>query len=98
MSYQLNINSDNVLCASGRIDLTNVKEACAKGRELIDTLASVRVDLSGIEQSDTSGLAMLVDWLRKAKSQHKDIVFTKMPKLMLDLGRVYGLDSILPVK
>jgi len=97
MSYNVSLNAENVLCVSGKIDLTNVKIACSMGKALIDTLPSVRVDLSGIEQADSSSLAMLVDWLRKARSQHKAVIFLSMPQCMLDLERVCGLDLILPV-
>lgn len=97
MSYNLSLNVQNELCVSGKINLTTVQNACAMGRLLIDTLPTVRVDLSGVEEADSSSLAMLLDWLRKARSQHKDIVFLNMPQNMLDLGRVSGLDLILPV-
>jgi anti-anti-sigma factor len=97
MEYKLSINAQDILCVSGRIDLNNVIKACAEGRELIDTLAAVRVDLSGLEQADSTSLAMLIDWVRSAKAQHKDIGFSNMPQFMLDLGRVCGLDTILPI-
>ena len=86
------------MCVSGKIDLTNVKDTCAIGRQLIDKLSVVQVDLSGIEQADSSSLAMLIDWLRTARSQHKDIKFGNMPQFMLDLGRVCGLDTVLPLE
>lgn len=97
MAYALSVNAQNILCVTGNIDLTNVSKACIEGKKLIDTLASVRVDLSGVSVADSSSLAMLVEWLRSAKAQHKDIVFTNMPQFMLDLGRVCGLDTILPI-
>jgi anti-anti-sigma factor len=97
MKYKLSVNAQNILCVSGTIDLTNVMAACGEGKTLIDTLATVRVDLSGVEQADSSSLAMLVDWIRAAKAQHKGIIFSNMPQFMLDLGRVCGVDSILPV-
>ena len=97
MNYSVSVNAQNVLCVTGTIDLTNVIAACGKGRELIDTLAAVRVDLSGIEQADSSSLAMLIDWISSAKAQHKDVIFNNMPQSLLDLARVCGLDVILPV-
>lgn len=97
MDYRLSINAQDVLCVSGKIGLTNVIDACNHGKELIKTLSTVRVDLSGMEQADSSTLAMLIEWVRNAKVQKKDIVFLNMPQFMLDLGRVCGLDSVLPV-
>lgn len=97
MSHQLSINSKGALCLSGRIGLNNVVAVSARGKELIKTMADINVDLSGVQQGDSSSLAMLVDWLRFAKSQNKKIVLTNMPQSMLDLSRVCGLDSVLPI-
>ena len=95
--FTFSINASQQLCVAGSIDLGNVKEACAAGANLIHGLSSVQVDLSGINYADSSSLAMLVDWIRVAKEQHKDIKFMNMPQFMLDLGRVCGLDAILPI-
>lgn len=96
-AFNISINSKQEIFVAGRIDLNNVVAACAAGKNLIDTLSTVRIDLSGVEYADSSSLAMLVDWIRSAKTQHKDIMVCKMPQFMLDLGRVCGLDSILPL-
>lgn len=95
--FQVAINSQRELCVVGTIDMTNVIAACAIGRSLIDTVSHVRINLSDLNFADSSCLAMLVDWLRCAKLQQKDIQFCNMPQFMLDLGRVCGLDAILPI-
>ena len=95
--FEMTVSAKQELCISGRIDITNVAQACATGERLIDSLNSVQVDLSGVVYADSSSLAMLIDFIRNAKQQHKDILFCNMPQFMLDLGRVCGLDSILPI-
>lgn len=95
--YNLNVNANNELCLSGHIDVTNVKQASNLGVVFINNLADVTVDLSGLRYADSSSLAMLVAWIRCARDQDKNIVFKNMPQFMLDLGRVCGLDAILPI-
>lgn len=96
--FHINIGAKQELCVSGSIDLTNVKDACNIGMNLISTLNSVQVNLSGVRHADSSSLAMLVEWIRSSKQQHKNITLSNMPQFMLDLGRVCGLDAILPIK
>ncbi len=72
-------------------------QVCYDAKRLMASLKHVRIDLSGIQYADSSSLAMLVECIRYAKSQHKDILFCNMPQFMVDLGRVCGLDSILPI-
>lgn len=95
--YNITINNRQELCVTGRIELSNVMQACASGKALIDMVSKVSVNLLGLEYADSSTLAMLVDWVRSAKVQHKDIVFYNVPQRVLDLSRVCGLDYILPI-
>lgn len=95
--YKININSNNELCLAGHIDFSNVKQANYNGAELINKLNDITVDLSGLRYADSSCLAMLVAWICCANKQHKNILFKNMPQFLLDLGRVCGLDAILPI-
>jgi anti-anti-sigma factor len=95
--FQINVNPKNELCVSGRIDIANVAQASLLGSAVISSINPVRIDLSGVQYADSSCLAMLVAWIRNAKVQHKDVILINMPQFMLDLGRVCGLDAILPI-
>lgn len=97
MQYTLSVNAQDVLCVSGKLYLSEAVCACNEGKAIINTLSSVRVDLSGVVDADSACLALMVEWLRVAKSQKKDIVFNNLPQFMLDLGRVCGIDTILPI-
>lgn len=96
-NFNVSVNANDELCISGRIDLNNVTAACAQGSGLIDTLSKVTVNLSGLTDADSSILALMVEWIRSAKKQNKDIIFNNSPQFLLDLGRVSGLDAILPI-
>lgn len=96
-TFQIYVNPKNDLCVSGRIDIANVAAARLLGITIIRTLKMVRIDLSGVQYADSSSLAMLVAWIRNAKIQHKDVMVINVPQFMLDLGRVCGLDAILPI-
>jgi phospholipid transport system transporter-binding protein len=97
MQFEVRVNDQDILCVTGKIYLNDIAQACAQGSALIDQLATVRVDMSGVLDSDSGCLAMMLEWLRVAKVQNKDISFNKLPQFMLDLCRVCGLDTVLPV-
>lgn len=96
MGFSLSISEKDCLCVAGDIGFDNVVDACNQGVELIHSMGKITVDLSGINQADSSCLAMIVEWVRVARSEHKDIEFVGTPRGMMDLGRVCGLDTILP--
>lgn len=54
-------------------------------------------DLSGVEKTDSAGLALLVEWMAWGEKHQKPIRFVNIPRQMMDIARVSGLDRILPV-
>lgn len=59
---------------------------------------TVICDLSGIERSDSAGLALLVSWARAAQSRGKTLRLRAMPAQLLSLVRVSGLEAVLPLE
>ena len=86
------------VAVNGHVDFSNAAAVRYQGSRLIDTLPEVVIDLSSVTKSDSSCLAVISSWLRDSKQQHKKITITKTPKFLLDLGRVCGVSSILPIK
>ena len=54
-------------------------------------------DLSAVDKTDSAGLALLVEWMVMAERSGQVISFQRIPKQMLDIARVSGLDEILPI-
>ncbi len=82
---------------SGVLDLESVPELLSAIEALSYDASAVAVDLRGVERSDSAGVALLVDWMRKARLAQRDIRFLNMPSQMLNIARVSGLDAILPL-
>ena len=60
--------------------------------------AALDIDLSGVQRSDSAGVALLVECLRKAHQSGKVIRFFNIPTQMLALARVSSLDQVLPLQ
>lgn len=56
------------------------------------------VDLSGVHQTMSVGLALLVEWLRVARRADKSITFINVPPQLLAMARVSGLETILALE
>jgi len=92
---ELELQND-VLIVKGRIEFDNVVSTWQKGLELMKKLTIIRVDLASVTDSDSSSLALLIEWTREAAKNHKKIVFLNIPKFVQDLARVSGIDTLLP--
>lgn len=95
--FQLNLNAQTEICLGGGISLSNVIPIYNQLIDLINRVDVIRINLHDVEYADSSSLALLLECIRCAKAQNKDIAFFGMPQLMQNLGRVYGLDAVLPI-
>lgn len=55
------------------------------------------IDLSEVSRSDSSGLALLIDWIRFAKKSGLDIGFQNIPSQMRNIADVCGVADELPL-
>lgn len=57
--------------------------------------SDVHVDLAGVKESDSSGLALLLEWLRLARQQRRAIHFTNIPEQICALARISEVEELL---
>ncbi|MDA1106926.1 MAG: STAS domain-containing protein [Proteobacteria bacterium] len=83
---------------AGELSFATVPQVYVQGGELFDSTAAILVlDLGGIERTDSAGLALLVEWLRQARHQRRDLRFRNIPAQLLAIAKASGLENILPL-
>ncbi len=55
----------------------------------------ISINLSAVEHSDSSGLALIVEWYRLAKKNNQSIRIMNMPEQMCDLAKLSSVDELL---
>ncbi len=58
----------------------------------------ISIDLREVSRADSAGLALLVEWLRLAKTKGRSLKFVNAPEQVKSLIRVNGLDRALGVE
>ena len=53
-------------------------------------------DLGGVSAADSSGVAVLLAWQRRAHDAHQRLSFINVPENVQKLAALYGLDGLLP--
>jgi phospholipid transport system transporter-binding protein len=96
-SINLSRREDGCFILNGVLDFQTVPVIRQQGLDLFSEAPSLVLDLQGVSRSDSAGLALLIEWMRFARSQNKPISFINMPTQMLAIARVSSLDSILPL-
>ena len=57
----------------------------------------IHVDLSAVIQSNSAGLAFLLEWMKIAQQKSRQIKYHNVPEQLLVIARAYGIDEQLPL-
>lgn len=55
------------------------------------------VDFSGVTHADSSGLALMVQWTRRAQKEAVTLHFVHIPEKLFALAKMSNVDTILPI-
>jgi phospholipid transport system transporter-binding protein len=53
----------------------------------------VTIDLSGVTNADSAGLALLIEWIKHARTKRLQIRFKNIPEQLVNLAKLSGLDK-----
>jgi len=59
---------------------------------------TIEVDLSGVPEGDSAGLALLIEWIRRTRKQKQQLQFKNIPTQIAALARISQVDELLMQK
>lgn len=80
----------------GRLQFDTVGHALAAGESLFEEHRDIEVDLSGVEATDSAGLALLVELAGWAHREHRKLAYRHIPEQVMALARISEVDKLLP--
>jgi phospholipid transport system transporter-binding protein len=79
----------------GSLHFTTVSAMFAAGVAAIDDGRAEVIDLAGVTGSDSSGLALLIEWLSVAKAAGRALKFENIPSQLQQLARLSEVEELL---
>lgn len=79
---------------SGVLDATTVTALLKQSRESFAGSSRLELDLGLVTESDSAGLALLLEWLRMARHASQQIHFSNMPAQISALARISEVDDL----
>jgi phospholipid transport system transporter-binding protein len=79
----------------GVLHFTTVTALLRTGSEAIANGRAAVIDLSGVKDSDSSGLALLIEWLSIARAEHKALRYENIPVQLHQLARLSDVEELL---
>ena len=80
---------------SGVLDATTVGDLLKQSRDHFANAGPLEIDLTGVSEADSAGLALLIEWVRMAKEAGSTIRFDHVPGQISALARISEVEDLL---
>jgi len=80
---------------SGEMTFDTAERILRKSEEPFEAHTQLEIDLSGVTQSDSAGLALLLEWVTWANHTVREIRFTGMPERVLAIAKTTEVEGLL---
>lgn len=80
---------------SGPLDFNTVTALLPVGNDAIGAGRAAVIDLAGVTASDSSGLALLIEWLSVAQNAQRKLHYENMPSQLQQLARLSEVEELL---
>jgi phospholipid transport system transporter-binding protein len=97
MAVMLEEQGDGRVAVQGELNLVTVGALWKESGRLFQRQPPGWIDLAGVSHCDSAGVALLVEWLRQARTDSRDLRFVNPTPQMLAIIKVTNLDMLLPL-
>jgi phospholipid transport system transporter-binding protein len=80
---------------SGEMTFATAEKMLRASEDLFDDHTQIDVDLTEVTDSDSAGLALLLEWVTWANHSVREIRFTGMPEKILAIARTTEVEPLL---
>lgn len=87
--------SPDLISLHGLLCFTTIEGLLPQGYALLGNVEEERVDLSDVQQCDSAGLALLVEWTRYTTKKGSKLLLCNCPEQVLEMIKIFGLDQVL---
>lgn len=85
----------NLYRVKGSVTIDNVTAVLEQGITLFDQ-ENLTVDMSSLEEVDSSAVSMMLEWLREAQRRKQRLSFINLPENLKSLTKLYGVAELIP--
>ena len=79
----------------GDLTFETVADALEQSQELFADHATIELDLAGVGEGDSAGLALLLEWVNWAKNYVREIRYVNVPAQIVAIAQISEVDNML---
>jgi len=92
-TYNLTLDKDNTINISGYITFENIIDILNDSKKIIKNLIEIKIDFKNVLSINSCILIYILDCMKNAKKQNKKIIFKNIPPYLIELSKVYNLET-----
>ncbi len=93
--YTLDDLGEGRFALSGEMTFDTAEQILRESEEPFEEHTQLEIDLSGVTQSDSAGLALLLEWVTWANHTVREIRFVALPERVLDIAKTTEVEKLL---
>lgn len=83
---------------AGPVTFATAGELLMASQGLFTGHKAITVDLAGVTSVDSAGLALLLEWLRRANAEGYSVNFASIPDKLVSIAKLSGVDEMLTAR
>lgn len=88
-------HSEGKITLSGKLDADTASRALECSTDWFNQDNTLCIDLSGVDRSDSAGVALLLEWQRRAEAAELELHYLNLPRQMQAIVRFCRLEDVL---
>ena len=93
--FKLDDRGDGHFAVSGEMTFKTAEKLLRASEKPFEEHTRLEIDLTDVNQSDSAGLALLLEWVTWANHTVREIRFTGMPERILAIARTTEVEDLL---
>ncbi|MDD2725109.1 MAG: STAS domain-containing protein [Methylovulum sp.] len=78
---------------NGDLTFITIAKDTVKSLTFLASAKNITIDLSRVTNTDSAGLALMIECIKQARSNKTALKFCNIPKQLLNLAKISGLDE-----
>lgn len=77
----------------GDLTFATINKQTVKSFAFLTATKLITIDLAGVANIDSAGLALVIEWIKYTRQHRTQIVFKNIPEQLLNLAKLSGFDK-----
>lgn len=94
-SFELKKVEEGRFSLRGEMSFGNAEQILAASERVFQSSTSLELDLSDVDDADSAGLALLLEWKARAQRQAAEIRFVNVPESLLAIAKTTDVSDLI---